>query len=119
MKLELKKSELESYLLTISAIDPNTGKIVSGLLNENIKLSSKRKLQKIHKELLASYKELVEDMKAVKTECGEDKEKLEKEAEFLLNEIVKLDIQPVEMSSIEEISSTINYNFDIIEKIAN
>lgn len=118
MQLELKKQELESYLLTISAINPDTGKMVSGLLNENLKLGSKRKLQKLHKQLLFSYKEFIEELNQVKKECGEDQERLKSEGTELFNEMIKLDIDPVNLIEIEGISSSTNYNFEIIEKFA-
>jgi len=120
--LEFKKSELEAVLLTIAAYSPpkegEQQRMVSGLLKENITLGTKRRLQKIHKLTQESYKELIEDVKEAQKECGEDKERLEKELKLLLEEVVKVDAEPIQLSQIEGISTTENYNFEIIEKFA-
>lgn len=120
--IELKKSELESLLLTISTFSPpKEGEkqvMISGLLMENLTLGTKRKLQKIHKAALNEYTELTKDVETIRKECGEDVEKLKKELLELFNESVKLDAEPILFSFIEGISSTTNYNFDIIDKIA-
>lgn len=116
--ITLKKQELEDALLNISSIDPKTNIIKSGLLIEKITLSCKRKLQKIHKQALSYYKELIEEIKQVKEECGDDKEKLSKELIELGQETVILDVEPIKWSDIENVSSSTNYNFEILEKIA-
>ena len=120
--IEFKKIELESALLTILVYSaPKEGeqqRIVGGLLNENLLLSAKRGLQKIHKKLIEAYQELTKDIEELRKECGEDKEKLEKELKELFNETVKIDAESIKISAIEDISTTANYNFDIIEKIA-
>lgn len=115
--IELSKSNLEPLLLNISAVNSETGQLVSGLLTENIPLGTKRRLQKIHKAALVFYKELIEDDKEVRVNAGEDTEKLEKELKELYSETVKVDAEKVSMSIIESISSKINYNFEVIEKI--
>lgn len=116
--IELKKSELQPLLLTISAINPETGQMVSGLLKENLPLGTKRRLQKIHKSALVFYKELIEDDGELRKVCGEDTERLENEIKELFSETVKIDAERVSMSVIESISSETNYNFEIIEKMA-
>ncbi len=120
--IELKKTDLEHVLLTISTYSPpkegEPQKMISGLLMEDLPLGAKRKLQKIHKGASVLYKELIEDFKKVAEECGEDKEKLEKELKELLEESIKVDAEHVQLSLIENISSTNNYNFDVIEKFA-
>lgn len=128
----LKNSELELTLFTISIYSsPKEGelqKLTGGLLSENLSLGTKRRLQKIHKKILEAYNELVEEIKKIREACkiGEndknepifDQEKLNKEIQELLNEDVKLDIEPAQLSQIENISTSSNYNFEIIEKIA-
>lgn len=120
--IELKKKELESVLLTISAYSlPKEGeqqRMISGLLKENITLGTKRRLQKIHKIAQELYKEFIEHVKEAQKECGEDKEKLESELKILLEEVVKIDAEPIQLAQIEGISTTENYNFEIIEKFA-
>lgn len=120
--LEFKKSELESVLLTICAYSaPKEGevqKIVSGLLIEDLTLGTKRRLQKIHKLVQELYKEFIEDFKKAQELCGDDKERLEKEVLELLDETVKIDAEPILFAHIENVSTSNNYNFDIIEKIA-
>jgi len=116
--LIFKKSELEIVLITISAYNKDTKLLIGGLLNENLTLGTKRRLQKIHKNLYIHYLEFIEDFKKVQEECKEDKEKLEKEIQELLDEKVEIDVEPVKISLIEDVSTSDNYNFDIIEKFA-
>jgi hypothetical protein len=116
--MKIKKSELESILLTISTYNAETQQLVGGLLKEELTLGTKRKLQKIHKALLALYQELVVDIKEIRDVCGEDKSKYEKEAKILLEEEIEISVEPVLLSAIENISTSANYNFELIEKIA-
>ncbi len=120
--LEFKKSELEAVLLTICAYStPKEGevqKMVSGLLIEDLTLGSKRRLQKIHKLTQEHYKELIDDLKKVQEEFKDDQALLEKEALELFNETVKIDAEPILLAHIENVSTSNNYSFDIIEKIA-
>ena len=130
--LEFKKSELEPLLLTISSYSaPKEGeiqKMVSGLLMEELTLGAKRRLQKIHKIAQKLYKEFLEDFNKIQEACktGEDDnkkpiydtEKLEKELKELLEETVKIDVEPLQFSFFENVSTSNNYNFDIIEKFA-
>jgi hypothetical protein len=121
--IELKKSEIEATLLTICVYslpkENETQRMIGGLLSENLSLGTKRRLQKIHKLIVQEYKDFIEDFKKLNEECKDNKEKLEKEKKILLDEIVKLDIEPAQLSQIEAISTSNNYNFEIIEKIAN
>jgi len=121
--LEFEKSELDQVLYTIATYSaPKEGevqKMISGLLQENISLGLKRRLQKIQTKTQVLYKEYTEDIKELIKECGEDKERLEKEFDILRKEKVKVDEEPVKMSLIEDISSPHSYNFTIIEKFAN
>lgn len=118
MSIELKKSELQIALLTISSYDGKTGELVSGLLKEAITLGTKRKIQKIHKKLQEAYKEFLQDLDELRKEAGEDKEKADAEFKILVEEKVKIDAEPFLLSQIENISTTANYDFDIIEKLA-
>ena len=115
--IEIKKSELEPLLLQISKYDPETKQLVAGLLKENITLGTKRILQQIHKRAFKVYQELPAQIKDIQTECGENKEKLDKELKELFDEVVKIDVEKVKFSFLENVSSTENYNFDIIDKI--
>lgn len=115
--MKLKKLELEQSLLQISSFSPETNTMIGGLLTEELTLGTKRALHKIHKVILASYKELIDDSKKVKEECGEDKEKYENEMKELLNEEVELNIEPIKWSFLESVSSKSNYNFDLIDKM--
>ncbi len=121
--ITFKKSELEQVLLNISTFSVGTPEnpkqeMIFGLLKENLPLSVKRKLQKIHKKTHEAYKELAEDAKSLKEECGEDVEKFNKEVVELFSEDVNIDAEKVSLAIIEEISTTDNYNFEIIEKFA-
>jgi hypothetical protein len=116
--IKLKKSELEQALLQIASFNPETKEMSGGLLTENITLGTKRRLQKIHKALIPIFQEFIKDLDEVKKEAGEDKEKLNKEIEELINEEISIDAEQVSLSLIENISSEANYNFDVIEKLA-
>ena len=126
--LTFKNSELEQVLLHISSYDKESQKLVGGLLSENLTLGTKRKLQKVHKPTHKLFEEFVADFKTVQEGCktgenekGEpiyDQEKLKKELQLLLDEEVKVDTEPIQLSQIENISTEKNYNFDIIEKFA-
>lgn len=130
--LMFKNSELEAILINISLYssykEGEIQKMISGLLMEDLSLGVKRRLQKIHKKVYESYKEFLEDFKRIQENCkiGEDEkkepvyneEKLKKEVQELLDEVVKIDVEPVQLSLIENISTVHNYNFDIIEKFA-
>jgi hypothetical protein len=113
----LKKKEIQSMLMQIAGFNKN-GEMIAGLLTENISLGMKRRLQKIHEDLLKHYKELTDDLAKLKEQCGEDKEKMEKETNELMDEEVKIDRDFLSMNMIENIQSAQNYNFDLIEKIA-
>lgn len=113
-----KKSELEPLLLIISSFDTETKKPVSGLLFEEITLGTRRKLQRIHKLIAEEYTKVVGECVDIKKTCGDNKEKLDKEFAELMNEEVKLDIDPISMNLIENISTKHNYNFDLIDKIS-
>jgi len=130
--LELKKSELEQSLLTISVYSSvkqgEVQKLIGGLLSEDLSLGTKRKLQKIHKKVYEVYQEFLEDYKKLQEACktGEndkkeaiyDEEKFKKEIKELLDETVKIDIEPIQLSFLENVSTKNNYNFEIIEKFA-
>lgn len=116
--IQLKNSDLFPVLITILAVNSETGVAVSGLLTENITLGTRRKLQKIHKKALTAYQEFQTDEAAIIKEFGEDKEKMEKELKELYDESVKIDVEPIFLSSLENVSTKNNYSFDIIEKIA-
>jgi hypothetical protein len=118
MKIELKKSELQSALLIIASYDGKTGELMSGLLKESITLGTKRKIQKIHKKLQEAFKEFLQEIEEIKKETGENKEKQDAEFKLLIEEKVKIDAEPFLLSQIEDISTTTNYDFDIIEKLA-
>lgn len=114
--IELKKSELENVLIIISVYNKENGLLIGGLLSEDITLGTKRALQKIHKKVHVLYQELLEDYKELKEKVSE--EELQKETEELLNEIVKIDIEKIKFSFLENVSTKSNYNFEIIDKFS-
>lgn len=116
--IELKNSELEQALYIIATYDSKTFQLVSGLLKEPLTLGTKRKIQKIHKKLQKAYEQLISDIKEIQTEAGEDKQKADEEFKILMEEKVKIDEEPFQLSQIENISTSANYNFEIIEKLA-
>ena len=106
--MKLKNSDVTAILLTL--LTYKEGKEFSGLLLENIPLSLKRRLQKIRKDLLAKSEELQKDFEEVKDKPEEVK--------ILLDEEFELNHEFVSLEMIEAINSSVNYDFDIIEKIA-
>lgn len=113
--LTFKKSELEQALFQISIYDKETNKLLAGLLSEELTLGTKRKLSKIHAKLNQSYQELILDYKELKDKCT-DKVQLEKELKELLEETIQIDLEPIPFSMLENVPTSSNYNFDIIEK---
>lgn len=119
--IELKKFELNPVLLQISTykqVENGPNEPVSGLMFENLPLKEKRKLQKIHKKVFESFQEFIKDLGEIEQKLKDSPEEIEKEKLILINETVKIDLDKASLSIIEEISSTIAYNFDLIEKIA-
>jgi hypothetical protein len=106
--MRIKNSDVTPILLTLLLY--KEGKEFSGLLLENITLSLKRRLQKIRKDLLAKSEELQKDFEEVKDKPEEIK--------ILLDEEFELNHEFVSLEMIEAINSGVNYDFDIIEKIA-
>jgi len=113
--IELKNSELETTLLTLAAHDKD-GKMVSGLLMENVSLGLKRKLQKIHTEAGKAYLEL--ERHRAEVEALKDEEAKKKEMTELLAEVVKINAEKASMALIETIVTEKFYDFDLIEKFA-
>lgn len=106
--MKLKNSDVTPILLTL--LTYKEGKEFSGLLLENIPLSLKRRLQKIRKDLLLKSEELQKDFEEVKHKPEEIK--------ILFDEEFELNHEFVSLEMIEAINSSVNYDFDIIEKIA-
>jgi flagellar biosynthesis component FlhA len=115
--INLEKKDLEAVLITISTFS-DKGVLTSGLLSESLTFGTKRKLQKIHKEVYKIYKEFIEDKTKLVEEFKDDKEKLESEYQELLKEKVVINAEPILFSMLENVSTEKNYDFDIIEKIA-
>jgi len=115
--MNFKKLELLDLLLTISAFD-QSGKMIAGLLSENISLGSKRKLQKLHKLAKIEYDQLVLHIQEIKESLKDDPGKMNKELDILINENVVLNADYLNISEIESISTSTNYNFELIEKFA-
>lgn len=107
----MRKDKIFSCLLHISSFDTKTDLPISGLLFENITLGTKRKLQKIQKELMGFYAEYQEHLKEA-TEKGPE------EVAILNAEEVTLTSETVSMAMIEAIQTDKNYDFDIIELFA-
>jgi len=106
--MKLKNSDITPILLTLLLY--KEGKEFSGLLLENIPLSLKRRLQKIRKDLLLKNEELLKEFEEVKDNPEEVK--------IILEEEFELNHEFVSIEMIESINSSVNYNFEIIEKIA-
>lgn len=120
--IEIKKSELTSVLLTISAYDKD-GKMIGGLLLENVSLGLKRRLQKIHTEAMTHYAQFEKDL-AEAEKKDEEFENLNpqgvknKEVNELLKEVVKLQSEKASLALIDGIVSENIYDSTLIEKFA-
>lgn len=114
--LTFKKSQLEAALMQLSIYDKETNKLIGGLLSESLTIGTKRRLNKIHSKLSEHYNELIKDYEELKNECKDNQDKLKNELKELLEETVQIDIEPVPFTMIENVSTSSNYNFDIIEK---
>lgn len=106
--MKIKNSDVTTILLTLLCYKDQ--REFSGLLLENIPLSLKRRLQKIRKDLILKHEEITKDFEEVK-----DKPE---EVQILLDEEFELNHEFVSLEMIEAINSNVNYDFDIIEKIA-
>lgn len=110
--MKVKNSELKALLLMIASQKEENGKIIPlGLVNESISLGVKRRLQKIFKEAHKFYLEFEEDVKAVP-------EGSEEEMNKLFDEEITLAQEPVSLTMLEAIQTENNYDWDLIEKIA-
>lgn len=108
--IEIQKDKIEAVLLTISSFNSKTGQPVSGLLFEDISLGTKRKLQKISKWLISELTQLKQDYEEAKDSPEDVSE--------LLAESVKSDLEHVSLEVMEQIKTSNNYDFDLIELIA-
>lgn len=115
--MKVKKSEVIQILLTIASYDAKTLTPISGVLFEKISLGTKRKFQKIQKELEGHRQQIEHDAKDIEKECGEDEERKKKEIEELAAEEVELTSEPVSISFIENIETDKNYDWSLLEKI--
>ncbi len=110
--MKLKKSELFGTLVLIDGSTIDTKEHI-GLLSEKISLGLKRRLTKIHASIVVRFNEYQKD----KSEA-EKSEDVEKEIKELNDEEVDIDCEPVSLQMIEQIETQRNYNWSLIEKIA-
>jgi hypothetical protein len=89
-------------------------KEAGGLLLENLTLGTKRRVQKIRKELLKHYEELQEDIKDIKGEP----EVMERELGILSEEEVEITSELFDINQLDNVSSTANYDFELLEMIS-
>lgn len=113
--MKIKKKDIEGVLRTIHTYNGETGAPIGGLLWENISLGIKRRLQKISKELTKAIQELRNDLYEIEKL---EQEKRAAETEILMNEEIEISAEPVQLSQIESIQTTKNYDFEMIELIA-
>ena len=113
--MRIKKKHIEGILMTIHTYNVNTGTPIAGLLWENISLGTKRRLQKISKELHVHLEELKTNLSELE---GLEDDKKASELEILLSEEVEISSEPIMMSQIESIQTDKNYDFEMIELIA-
>jgi len=115
--MEIKKEFINPLLLTLASYDEKTGMPVAGILFEEISLGLKRKLQKIHKELLQHSSDLENDSKEIEKRLNGNVSEKEIEFKILIAEKVTLVSEPAMISEIEKIVTKVNYDFNLIEMI--
>lgn len=86
----------------------------SGLLTENICLGTKRKIQKIRRELLSHHEVLEEEIKDIQG----DPEVIDRELAILSEEEVILTSEPFELARLDDVTSATNYDFEMLEMIS-
>jgi len=153
--MKFKNKEITPILMTLLTYKEKEKDVLvenSGLLLEELRLASKRKLQKLRVTLLDKQKEFQADYTTVVKECDakvlatmgteltsdqyrsadakseEAKawqkayepflKDLEKELEILVDEEFEVAFEKVSAKEIESIKSSTNYDFEIIDKIA-
>lgn len=138
--IELQNKDLEPLALQLQSFGMKNGNLVPifGLLHEDITLGMKRRLQKIRKAIVEHLTTLQTDQteirdkfpiklpakgkqllsKKAEQENAENKKKQDAEMEILLNEVVKIDLDKVSLEMLEIIKTEINYDFELLEKIA-
>lgn len=137
--IELQNKDLEPLALQLQSFGMKNGNLVPifGLLHEDITLGMKRRLQKIRKAVVEHLKSLESDQKEIRekfpvkqpakgkelskkevSENAENKKKQDAEMEILLSEVVKIDLDKVSLEMVENIKTEVNYDFDLLEKIA-
>jgi len=114
--IEAKNSDLKSILLTLAGFNKD-GKMVQGLLTENVSLGLKRRLQKIHTEAGKAWTEFQKDVKDI-NDSKESDEVKEKELEDLFNESIKINAEKASMEFIENIVTSKFYDTTTLELIA-
>lgn len=114
--MKFKKSDLFPILITILGFDIETKQPNGGLLLEAVTLGTKRRLQKIRTDVYKHWEEFTKDEEEVKTKAKP--EELEAELQVLYDEEVEINQEFINISFIDEIKSSANYDFNIIEKFA-
>lgn len=112
--MTIKKSQVVPLLSNI-AMYSKDGQMISGLLKEKITLGTKRRLQKIQKQLISEYEQLKKDVEQIKSECKSEDQ--EKEIQELMNEEINLNCEKISFSQIENLETESCYDFDLLEKI--
>jgi hypothetical protein len=130
--IELKKSDLQGVLVTIDGRRVSDGVSV-GLLSLPLTLGTKRVLSKIVKQASVAYEEFRADVKALQdmrdgidkaNEQGQALSADQKAFDFslqmaeLTNETVKLSADKVNMSFLENVSTDLVFDWDLIEKFS-
>ena len=112
--IEIKKSQLEGILLQLNAVN-GKGEAM-GLLTLELPLSFKRKGQKIFNKLVSEYEEYQKDRKEISEKELTDEQK-QAEFEILLAETIKVDAEKVKLSFLDEVVTSFNPDFELLELI--
>ena len=115
--MEISKEFINPLALTLASYDEKTGVPVGGLLFEEISLGLKRKLQKIHRELLEHSTQLQKDSDEITARLNGNTQGKDVEFKILLSEKVNILSEPAMISEIEKIVTKLNYDFNLIEMI--
>jgi hypothetical protein len=77
-------------------------------------LGTKRKIQKIRKELLRHYEELQSDIKDIKGEP----DIVQRELSILSEEEVDIQSEPFDIGQLDTVNTKRNYDFELLELIS-
>ena len=113
--IKIKKRQLEALLLQLHATN-GKGETL-GLLSLELPLSFKRKTQRIFNDLAKHWEELEKDRKEIIEKKDLTQEQKQAEFDILLDEEVSVDQEKVKLSFLDNVTTKVNPDFELLELI--